>query len=419
MNAPMGNRGRELVDARPGASGGGGLLAMFGPAFRGMIDRFDRGMEAGSLELILPDGTHRLLGGRGQGPAAAVDLRSWRALLRLVTGGSGGWYEAWARGEWASPDPVQLFALFSRNRATLSRRSRASGPVRAAKRLAHWLNRNHRDGSRRNIEYHYDLGNDFYAAWLDPGMTYSSALFAGPGESLDHAQTAKLEAVLARTATAPGDTILEIGSGWGSFAEVAARAGRHVHGITLSKEQKAWAEARIARAGLDGADFSLTDYRDVEGTYDAVVSIEMVEAVGQEYWPHYLAAIAKALKPGGRAAIQYISFDDAMFEDYAANVDFIQTYIFPGGLLVSDSRFRAIAEAEGLAWTDHAAFGASYAETLRQWRENFDAAVASGRLPAGFDDKFVHLWRYYLQYCEGGFRGGGIDVAQVTLVKEG
>jgi len=174
----------------------------------------------------------------------------------------------------------------------------------------------------------------------------------------------------------------------------------------------------MAGQRLQGVEITLTDYRDVTGTYDAVASIEMVEAVGQAYWPHYLGAIARALKPGGRAAIQYISFDDALFDGYADNVDFIQTYIFPGGLLVSESRFRAIAEGEGLRWTDHASFGASYAETLKQWRENFDAAVASGRLPKQFDRKFIDLWRYYLMYCEGGFRGGGIDVAQVTLVKE-
>jgi cyclopropane-fatty-acyl-phospholipid synthase len=224
--------------------------------------------------------------------------------------------------------------------------------------------------------------------------------------------------MLARTATKAVDTILEIGCGWGSFAEHAARAGRKLRGITLSREQKAFAEARMARQRLAGVDVTLTDYRDVAGTYDAVVSIEMVEAVGQEYWPHYLGSIARSLKPGGRAAIQYIAFDDAMFDSYANNVDFIQTYIFPGGLLVSESRFRAIAEAEGLRWTDRAAFGQSYAETLRHWRANFDAAAAEGRLPKQFDRKFIDLWRYYLMYCEGGFRGGGIDVAQVTLVKE-
>ncbi|MCW3847714.1 cyclopropane-fatty-acyl-phospholipid synthase family protein [Sphingomonas sp. LB-2] len=417
MNAPMANTG-EVAGGRRGG-GPGGLLGLFAPVFRRMIDRIDRGIEAGSLETTLPDGTRRMLGGRGAGPIAIVHLHSWRALLRLATGGSGGWYEAWARGEWTSPDPVQIFALFSRNRATLARGARASGYHLLVKRFAHWLRRNHRDGARRNIEYHYDLGNDFYAPWLDPGMSYSSAIFESPGQPLDAAQAAKLDAMLARTGTGPGDTILEIGCGWGSFAEAAGKAGRRLHGITLSKEQKAWAEARIAEQRIEGVDFALTDYRDVTGTYDAVVSIEMVEAVGREYWPHYLETISRVLKPGGRAAIQYIAFDDTLFEDYASNVDFIQTHIFPGGLLLSESQFRAIAQAKGLRWQDQANFGLSYAETLRQWRLNFDAAVGSGRLPECFRIQFHNLWRYYLMYCEGGFRGGGIDVAQVTLVKEG
>ncbi|MES2444185.1 MAG: cyclopropane-fatty-acyl-phospholipid synthase family protein [Pseudomonadota bacterium] len=417
MNAPMGNSGHGHTEGHAGEAPAG-VLSLLAPIFRSTVERIDRGIESGSLEVVLPGGARRMLGGRGPGPMAAIDLRSWRALLRLAMAGSSGWYEAWAKGEWASPDPVQVFAVFSRNRAALAGPARATGMSLLVKRLAHWLRRNHRAGSRRNIEYHYDLGNDFYVEWLDSGMTYSSAIFAEPGQPLELAQAAKLEAMLARTATKPGDTILEIGCGWGPFAEVAAKAGRKVSGITLSREQKAFSEARMARQGLDGVEIALTDYRDITGSYDAVVSIEMVEAVGQEYWPHYLGAIAGALKPGGRAAIQYISFDDAMFEDYARNVDFIQTHIFPGGLLVSERRFRAIAETQGLGWRDHTAFGPSYAETLRQWRTNFDAAAAAGRLPAQFDRKFIDLWRYYLMYCEGGFRGGGIDVAQVTLVKE-
>lgn len=416
MNAPTGNEGRGLMEGRSG-EGRGGALSLFAPVFRAMLDRFDRGMRAGSLELVLPDGSWRMLGGRAPGPAAAIDLNSWRALLRLATAGSSGWYEAWAAGEWSSPDPVLLFALLGCNRRTLSAAARATGFTLFVKRIAHWMRRNDRGGSRRNIAFHYDLGNDFYEQWLDRSMTYSSALFAGPGQDLATAQTAKLQAVLDRTATAPGDSILEIGCGWGSFAELAGRAGRRVHGITLSTEQKAWAEDRVARAGLSGVEFSLTDYRDVAGSYDAVASIEMVEAVGQQYWPAYLAAVSRALKPGGRAAIQYISFDDALFEGYAANVDFIQKYIFPGGMLLSESRFREIAARHGLGWQDRTSFGVDYAETLRIWRENLDAAAREGRLPARYDRKFLDLWRYYLMYCEGGFRGGGIDVAQVTLVK--
>lgn len=419
MNAPVRNRGRRFGSHRPERPPGGGWLALFAPAFRAMLAQIDRGMESGSLELAMPDGARRVLGGRAEGPAAAVEMRSWRALLRLAAGGSVGWYEAWARGEWTSPDPVQLFALFSRNRRTLAKQARAHGVSLAIKRWFHRAHRNSRSGSRRNIHYHYDLGNDFYALWLDAGMTYSSAIFGGDDTPLEGAQAAKLQAILDRTATRLGDRILEIGCGWGSFLECAARAGRRVHGITLSTEQKAYGDARMAAAGLsDAVDITLTDYRDVTGTYDAVASIEMVEAVGQEYWRDYLAAIARALKPGGRAAIQYIAFDDALFDDYARNVDFIQAYVFPGGLLIAEERFRAIAAQVGLRWEDRRGFGVDYAETLRRWRERFDAAVAAGRLPPEFDSDFIGLWRYYLMYCEGGFRGGGIDVAQVTLVRE-
>ncbi|AQR73117.1 cyclopropane-fatty-acyl-phospholipid synthase family protein [Sphingomonas sp. LM7] len=412
MNAPQRTQASEPLERRSRR-----FPDILAPILHRQIDRFDRGIAQGSLELLLPNGRARLLGGRADGPVAVVELRSWRAMLRLALEGSSGWYESWEAGEWASPDPVQLFALFSRNRAGLARPARATGPWRVAKRVWHWARRNHRGGSRRNIEFHYDLGNDFYRPWLDAGMTYSSALFADPGQSLEDAQTAKLQAMLDRTATASGDTILEIGCGWGSFAELALGQGRQIHGITLSTEQKAWAEARTA--GQDGARFALTDYRDVTGTYDAVVSIEMAEAVGRRYWPAYLAAIARALKPGGRAALQVITFDDALFEGYANNVDFIQRYIFPGGLLIRTSEFQRLAAANRLEWRDQVNFGLDYAETLRLWREKFDAAAAAGLLPAQFDARFVALWRYYLKYCEGGFRGGGIDVVQATLVKEG
>jgi cyclopropane-fatty-acyl-phospholipid synthase len=411
MNATTGQRKEARHDRTRG------LLDLLAPVFQRQLDGLDRGISEGSLELVLPDGRARLLGGRAGGPVAVVDLRSWRALVRLALGGSAGWYEAWAAGEWASPDPVQLFALFTRNRMGLARQTRARGFSRLVRRLGHWLRRNSRSGSRRNIHFHYDLGNDFYRLWLDPGMTYSSAIFADAAEALEEAQAAKLQAILDRTATQAGDTILEIGCGWGSFAELALRQGRRLHGITLSTEQKAWAEARTAE--FEGARFSLTDYRDVTGRYDAVASIEMAEAVGREYWPAYIAAIARALKPGGRAALQVISFDDALFEDYAANVDFIQTYVFPGGLLICEREFRKLAAENGLTWRDETRFGASYAETLCRWRETFDAAAAAGSFPAHFDRKFIDLWRYYLMYCEGGFRGGSIDVLQVTLIKEG
>jgi len=378
-----------------------------------LLDRIDRGLEAGAIEAELPDGTLRVLGGRAQGPVPVVRVHRWRALRRLATAGSIGWYEGWEAGDWSSPDPVPLFDLFMLNRVPLGRAARAGPLVQAAARAGHHLRRNHRTGARRNVAAHYDLGNDFYREWLDKGMTYSSAIFADAQATLEQAQGAKLRAVLERTGTRAGDTILEIGCGWGSFAALAAEAGRGVHALTLSAEQKAVVDAR----GLPGVTVALCDYRDVAGTFDAVASIEMVEAVGQRYWPAYLDTIARALKPGGRAAIQFISIADDVFPAYASGVDFIQRHVFPGGMLVSESRFRALAEARGLRWIELHRFGPDYAETLRRWRMRFDQAAAEGRLPARFDERFQRLWRYYLMYCEGGFRGGGIDVAQVTLVK--
>ncbi|MFZ5793283.1 MAG: class I SAM-dependent methyltransferase [Pseudomonadota bacterium] len=396
------------------------MTSLLATLFDRLLDRIDAGLAEGSLTATLPGARTRRLGGRAPGPDAVVDLVRWRALGRLVTGGSAGWYVAWSKGEWRSPDPTVLFELFMRNRRTLGGAGRAQGAMRLLRHWRNGLRRNSRTGSKRNIEFHYDLGNDFYRLWLDPSLTYSSALFAEPvvtEESLEAAQARKNEAILDRLALPPGARVLEIGCGWGGFAEAAARRGLAVDAITLSAEQERAVNARIATAGLTGVTVSLTDYRDVTGQYDGVASIEMVEAVGQEYWGTYLAAISRALKPGARAAIQYIAIDDAIFEAYAANVDFIQRFVFPGGMLLSESRFRALAEQNGLEWRDRHGFGLHYAETLRRWRDRFDAAVVSGRLPKKFDQKFIDLWRYYLMYCEGGFRGGGIDVAQVTLVK--
>ena len=391
-------------------------FVMVAPIGERVLARIHEGLAQGAIEAILPGGERRIIGDHAPGPRPVVHVVRWRALRRLAAGGSAGWYEGWAAGDWTSSDPVPLFELFMLNRRTLGGVARAHGQSKLARRAWHWLRRNHRAGAKRNIAAHYDLGNDFYRAWLDPSLTYSSALFEEPiaeAQSLEAAQANKLAAILARTGAKAGDTILEIGCGWGSFAALASTAGVKVHGITLSEEQKAVVDAR----DLPGVTVSLTDYRDVVGHYDAVASIEMVEAVGEEYWPAYLRAVASALKPGGRAAIQLISIDDAIFEAYASSVDFIQRYIFPGGMLISESRFRAIAERAGLSWQDRHGFGLHYAETLRRWRIAFDAAVAEGRLPPRFDANFVALWRYYLMYCEGGFRGGGIDVAQVTLVK--
>jgi len=413
-------RGKHLVGADRGLATGGGLVArLFAGGFHKLLDRIDAALAEGRIDATLPDGGFRVLGGRGEGPSVVVHLRSWRSLIRLATSGSVGWYKAWALGEWASPDPVPLFDLFMRNAVALGDSARAKGPWKLVNWTGHRLRANDRRRARLNIAHHYDLGNDFYAAWLDPGMTYSSAVFASPDETLEAAQQRKVRLLLDRLDLKSGQHLLEIGCGWGGLAEIAARDyGVRVTGLTLSAEQKAYADARLAKAGLaDKVEIRLTDYREVEGKFDAVASVEMAEAVGQEYWPAYLQSIARALKPRGKAAIQLIAIRDELFERYAASADFIQAYIFPGGMLIAEDRFRRIAEAAGLEWRDRQSYGLDYAQTLKRWRGNYDRAVAKGRLPSGFDAAFHDLWRYYLMYCEGGFRGRGIDVAQVTLAR--
>lgn len=419
MNAIDPKRERRALGhgSLAGELSGGWRSSLIAPQFHRLLDRIDSGLEKGRLEAVLPDGTIRVLGGHAAGPACEVKLVRWRALLRLIMGGSAGWYRAWAAGEWTSPDPVPLFELFMANAATLGNVARPNGPGRWLSQVLHWVRRNDKRGSRRNIAFHYDLGNDFYGLWLDRNMHYSSALFQNLGhldESLERTQQRKVDAILDRLDLKDGDAMLEIGCGWGGLAEQALqRQAIRYDGLTLSVEQADYARQRLP----DGANILLTDYRDAQGQYDAIASVEMVEAVGQQYWPAYVSAIERLLKPGGRAAIQYILIDDAIFDNYARGADFIQTYIFPGGMLMSESRFRKLAEANGLEWRDVRHFGLHYAETLKRWRERFDHIVDHGLLPASFDQKFVSLWRYYLMYCEGGFRGGTIDVAQVTLVK--
>ena len=413
MTAGSQHRGAQLVaGGQPIGIGPQWLARAWAGGLGKLLDRIDRGLASGAIHATLPDGSKRLLGGRRPGFEPHVTLHDWRALLRLATGGSIGWYQAWEAGEWSSPDPVPLFALFMANAVSLGGAARASGPWRLLARMLHALHRNSRAGSRRNIHAHYDLGNDFYALWLDPTMVYSSARWDRGATILEQAQRDKLDTIAERVAGAA--SVLEIGCGWGALAARLAQQGMAVTAISLSDEQLAWARERQPA----GIEFRKQDYRDVTERFDAVVSVEMVEAVGREYWPAFFDCLADRLNPGGRAAIQYIAIRDELFPAYAASADFIQAYIFPGGMLVSEAEFRALAAERGLSWQDQADFPIDYAETLRLWRESFDRAAAQGDLPAGFDERFVQLWRYYLMYCEGGFRGGGITVAQVTLVKQ-
>lgn len=387
------------------------VAALLAGGFHRLLDQIDSSLAAGSVKVSLPDGSVRLLGGRFPGFAAEAEIHDWRALLRLATAGSVGCYQGWEAGDWTSPDPVELFALFCANARSLGDAARARGPWRWLGRGLHWFHRNTRSGAARNIHAHYDLGNDFYAAWLDPEMIYSSAWFGKNPQSLAQAQQDKLDMVAARVAGAA--TVLEIGCGWGALSARLRDQGMAVTAISLSDRQLEWARERH---GAD-IDFRRRDYRDVTGQFDAIVSVEMVEAVGQEYWGEFFDCLARCLTVHGRASIQYIAIDDALFPAYARSADFIQTYVFPGGMLVSEQAFRALAADHGLSWQDQVDFALDYAETLRLWRAAFDLAVLENRLPPGFDERFVRLWRFYLMYCEGGFRGGLINVAQVTLMK--
>jgi cyclopropane-fatty-acyl-phospholipid synthase len=415
----MSARGEHLVHAdRTFVTGAGLLGRIAAPAFRRVIDQLHRRLRLGGIHATLPDGSRRDIGFHAPGPAATVHLRSWLALARLATAGSVGWYKSWTLGEWSSPDPVILFELFTANAVALGDTARAKGPFRWANAIAHRLRDNAPGKARANIAAHYDLGNDFYAAWLDSTMTYSSALFEDAKVDLHSAQFKKIEALLDRLDLKRGDRLLEIGCGWGSLAIAAARRGASVVGLTLSSEQKAWADRKIADAGLsDKIEIRLQDYRETNDSFNAIASVEMVEAVGKRWWGAYLDCIARNLKPNGRAALQFICIEPALFDRYAASADFIQTYVFPGGMLVDEPRFAQLAGARRLSWQDRSrSMRIDYAETLRIWRQRYEAAVAARTLD-GFSDEFHQLWRYYLMYCEGGFRGGAIDVAQVTMVR--
>jgi len=409
MSAEGLSRGDVLLRSSNRIGTGPTLVAgLFAGGFHKLLDRFEQSLASGTLLAHLPDGTTRVLGGRHPGFEAEIALRDWRALIRLATSGSAGFYQAWEAGEWDSPDPVALFALVVANSDTMGETGRAKGPWRLAAKFLHWLNRNTPAQAKRNIHAHYDLGNDFYAAWLDPTMSYSSG-FAFGDDGLEASQYRKWERLAQRVGNP--QTILEIGCGWGALSNYFAARGSKVTAISLSDEQLEWARRHQA----ESIDFRHQDYREVAGQFDAIVSVEMVEAVGREYWPEFFDCLARNLRPGGRAAIQFIAMRDELFDGYARNADFIQSYIFPGGMLIRTSEFRRLAAERGLVWQGEENFGLDYAETLKAWRENFDRAAQAGRLPQGFDERFVRLWRFYLMYCEGGFRGGGITVSQATL----
>ena len=414
----MASRGQHLVRADRRFATGGGCSAGSPRRLMSAIARSDRPAAGrGGIEAIFPDGSKRRLGFNSAGPVAMVHLHSWLALVRLALSGSVGWYKAWELGEWSSPDPVQLFELFSANARPLGDIGRAKGLFRLINAAAHRLRDNAPRKARENIAAHYDLGNDFYSAWLDETMTYSSALFRRRRRDAGDRAGRKVALLLDRLDLKPGQRLLEIGCGWGSLAIAAARRGATVVGLTLSTEQKDWAERRIAEAGLaDRIEIRLQDYRDTDET----VRRHRLGRDGRGgrralVGPTSIASPATS-SPAAARRCNISSIDHALFAGYRRSADFIQTYIFPGGMLVDEPALCSAGDARGLSLADRDGFALDYAETLKRWRKRYDDAVKRGDL-AGFDDAFHRLWRYYLMYCEGGFRGGAIDVAQVTLIK--
>lgn len=373
-------------------------------------------IERGHLTLIDPAGQRVTLAARNRGTEAVWRFRRpWRALMRVLRRGEIGFAEGYIAGDWTTPDLQGLLQFTMENEASLIRLADRPAWQRHLDHLRHRLRHNSRRGSRANIRFHYDLGNDFYRHWLDPTMSYSSALFSKGDEALETAQQRKYLRLLERLDADEGAHILEIGCGWGGFAETAARQGYRVTGITLSEEQLAYARDRIERAGLsDRVELRLQDYRDLDQQYDHVVSIEMFEAVGEEWWPTYFAKVNQCLRPGGRAALQVITIDERAFAHYRDNPDFIQLYIFPGGMLPPVPRFQEIAAAAGLQCREEAFFGEDYALTLRRWFE--EVRRSAGIIEAlGYSESFLRMWRYYLAYCEIGFRSGRVDLMQTIL----
>nr|WP_294863517.1 cyclopropane-fatty-acyl-phospholipid synthase family protein [uncultured Pseudogulbenkiania sp.] len=379
---------------------------------RVFLSRLKR-LEHGCLRLITPDGSALWFGNPGEMPEAELTVRDWSACRTLLLAGDIGFAEAYRDGLLDSPNLTALLRLAVRNEAALGSATSGSLPARAWYWLKHRLRRNSRAGSRRNVHAHYDLGNPFYQLWLDPSWTYSSAWFDGHYEQpLSLAQAAKYQRICDVLGLRPGMRVLEIGCGWGGFAEHAARQGIAVHGVTISNAQLDFAQRRLAGNAL--TDLEWRDYRDLDGRYDAIVSIEMFEAVGETYWQDYFRKVRSLLKPGAKALIQSITIAENRFQRYRSGSDFIQEFIFPGGMLPSCTVFGAQARKAGLATHDRLDFGPDYAETLRRWRQAFEGALEQVRR-LGFDEAFIRLWRLYLCYCEAGFDEGRIGVSQFVL----
>ena len=375
-------------------------------------------LNRGRLDFVLPDGRRFRAEGSAPGPVAELVVHNPEIFARLIREGDLGFCEAYLEGWWETPDLMAFMDLVHADNDEIYDGFTGMALVRAYERLRFWLQSNSKRQSRKNIAYHYDLGNDFYRLWLDDTMTYSSALFRTGQESLEVAQEAKYASMIDQMGVKPGDHVLEIGCGWGGFAEYAARErGLRVTGLTISREQFDYAQARIARAGLqDQVTFKLQDYRDETGEYDGVASIEMFEAVGEKYWPVYFGTLRDRLRPGGQATLQIITVQHKRWEVYRRGVDFIQKFIFPGGMLPSPVVLREQVEKAGLRVQQSIEFGESYSQTLRRWHDTFNARwdEIAGQ---GFDDRFRRMWNFYLTSCAATFHSGNCDVTQITITR--
>ncbi|HET6468144.1 MAG TPA: cyclopropane-fatty-acyl-phospholipid synthase family protein [Geminicoccaceae bacterium] len=400
-----------------GASERGGGPGARAPGLR-LLLRLAARLHCGRLEIRLPDGTSHRFQGAAPGPSAVLRLNNGRLPRRYLLGGSVGFAESYIDGDWDSPDLATLLEVLDRNYVAWEESYRGGLLPRWLGYLGHLLRPNSRRGSRRNIHAHYDLGNDFFAAWLDPTMTYSSARFVEGARDLAEAQLAKYRSLARLIGLAPGQRLLEIGCGWGSFALLAAREfGARVTSLTISEAQHAHASRRVQEEGLgERVEIRLQDYRDATGEFERIASIEMFEAVGESWWPVFFRQVKDRLVPGGVAGLQIITIADQYFPDYRKSADFIQRYIFPGGMLPSPAALREQLARAGLSELGQHAFGDSYARTLALWGRRFDAAW--DRIAGlGFDPRFRRLWRYYLAYCEAGFRTRSTDVVQLAVAR--
>ncbi|MEL6569158.1 MAG: cyclopropane-fatty-acyl-phospholipid synthase family protein [Pseudomonadota bacterium] len=372
----------------------------------------------GNISFELPDGRQVRFDHGQDGPSAEVVVHDYEFVRRALAGGDVGFAEAYMDGQWSTPDLTAVLEFFSENFEAAGQLAVGGWVIKVLNRLRHVLNRNSKAQAKRNIMAHYDLGNDFYEAWLDPSMTYSSGMFASENTSLEQSQAAKYEGIVERLQAGPDSSLLEIGCGWGGFAEYAAKQrGAKVTCLTISEAQAEYARNRIFEAGLsERVEIRLQDYRDHSGAYDGVASIEMFEAVGESYWPSYFAKISDVLKSGGRAALQIITIRDELFEGYRNRADFIQRYIFPGGMLPSELKLKEQFDMAGLRYDGTHYFGQDYARTLKEWSHRFNSAWPAIE-PLGFDDAFRRMWNFYLSYCEAGFRNGRINVGQFAIAK--